>query len=82
MEPAVDAAMSFVLECWTDLESCRQLAQLYAGPIPWSAIRDWCAWHECDRELAKIVKTAIHYLDARRAERISSELALKSKGRT
>lgn len=66
--------MSFVIECWSDLESCRPLGPMGAGPIPWTAIVEWCRFQRAGRDLTMLVADAIRYLDAQRADRITSEI--------
>lgn len=39
-----------------------------AGPIPWTAIADWCDWHQLDRDNAALVVAVIRQLDNDRAE--------------
>jgi len=71
--------MALCLECWHDLDSCRLLGFAGAGPIPWTAITEWCRWQGVDRELTLVLLDVIRHLDVARSERIASEAETKGR---
>jgi hypothetical protein len=75
--PQLEEVDEIVLECWCTLDSCRPLGTMAAGPIPWTAIVQWAAIEDLDVERTRIVARVIRHLDAKRAERLTSELSLK-----
>ena len=72
-EPEQDAAMAICLTAWMDLETCRSIGMGGAGPIPWTAARDWCRDQGLDAIATRIVLAVLRKLDIDRAEREASK---------
>lgn len=77
--------MLTVVDCWNDLESCRQCEWLVAGtkvtrtigPIPWDAIDRWAQRKQLDARAFQLLVDVISYLDAKFADRQVSSTKLK-----
>lgn len=74
-EPEVDYGMGLCLSAMRELESCRAPGPMHAGPIPWTAIRDWCTAEGLDQHWRRLLVEVLHHQDVKRADRIRSELS-------
>lgn len=74
-EPEMSEVDMFLVRCWGDVGTCRQLG-MAVGPIPWTAVAQWCAHYELDRDATQVVIGVVQYLDGRRAEREAAQREL------
>lgn len=74
-QPDVDLAMQRCIDCWDDLDSCRQAIGAVTGAIPFPAILEWSRLHRLDRAWILLLVDVIGTLDTERAERIAAEIA-------
>lgn len=71
--PPYDAMIALVIEAWHTLDSCRSIGWV-VGPIPYTAIVDWCDRNESlDDETRPMVIAAINYLDAERTAKSAAK---------
>lgn len=68
--PDVDPATSIGLRAWNAASSCRQIG-FGIGPIPQTAIDDWCDRHLRDPIAADFLDGALRYVDNVILERAS-----------
>lgn len=47
------------------------------GPIPWTAMRDWCEFNRIDEEAARILIRVLRTLDIEQAEARRAEADVK-----
>lgn len=59
--------MSRCLAAWGDLSTCRPIG-MTVGPIPWTAIVQWCEFHGLDDEASAVLVHVIRTLDIQQAE--------------
>ena len=64
--------MGLCLTAWRDLSSCRSIGMVL-GPIPWTAIAEWCRWHALEPDVARVVIDVIRRLDNEYLERAASK---------
>lgn len=70
-EPPRDAAMVLCLRAWNDLETCRSIG-MGLGPIPVTAILQWCAAEGLDREATQVIRDVIRMADSQFMEQQAS----------
>lgn len=71
--------IDLVITAWRELDTCRQIG-MDVGPIPWTATRDWCEFHELGRSATIQIQAAVRFLDIERAQREASKRALAGAG--
>ncbi|MBA3421650.1 MAG: hypothetical protein H0U12_07125 [Thermoleophilaceae bacterium] len=76
-EPERDFAAMTCCAAWHELGSCRGIG-MATGPIPWTAIRDWSAFHRLDHDATVLLIGVIRYLDNKRAERDAARRSLEA----
>jgi len=64
--------MMLVVEAWRMLDSCRSIGTAI-GPIPTTAVWQWCERRKLDDDLTDAIATAINYLDAERTKRAAQK---------
>lgn len=71
-EPELDEATAIGLHAWSAVSTCRP-AGWGIGPIPQSAIDDWCDRRGLDLDAADFLSDAIRYVDNLVLERESAK---------
>jgi hypothetical protein len=79
-EPERDYAVATCIGAWFDLSTARAIG-MAAGPIPWSAIVQWCQFHQLDREASMILIHVIRQVDNERAEAAEARRKLEEMSR-
>lgn len=71
--------MTTCIRAWHDLGTCRSIG-MAAGPIPWTAIVQWCDFFDLDREQTIVLTDVIRHLDNERAAAEAARQRLKAGG--
>lgn len=79
-QPCFDHRVSLCVQAWQDLGTCRAIG-MDVGPIPWTAIVQWCDFHGLDHDASEIMIYVIRMLDNEHAAREASRRALAGAGR-
>lgn len=58
----IDFVGRTMVSAWDDLETCRGIG-FSMGPVPWTAIVEWCRFHELDHDLAEMLIYVIRHVD-------------------
>jgi len=61
--PDLGFGLLFFYQAFLDLVDCRQMG-MALGPIPWTAVNDYCARYEIEGEQAEILHYHVKHLDA------------------
>lgn len=67
--------MTICLRAWNDLNTCRSIG-MSVGPVPVTAILQWCAAEELDREATSIMREVIRAADNQFLEKQASRRRL------
>lgn len=59
----MDEAVALVLGAWGDLVTCRPIG-MSIGPIPWTAMREWCHVEGLDHVASGVLVEALRHVDA------------------
>ncbi len=78
-QPERDYAAARCIMAWYELDTCRSIGMV-VGPIPVTAIHEWCAAEGIDRDGAALVKAVIRHLDIEHIRRERAKQRLASKG--
>ena len=79
-KPRLDGYAAIVLSCWQDLRGERQAWGDRLGPVPYSAVRTWCADMGLDRDETRLVQQAVSLVDSEQGKRAEAERRLSGHG--
>lgn len=76
-EPQVDDGVMIMLRAYVEVSSCRSVG-FGLGPIPWTAMVDWCVWHRLERDVANHVIKVLRLVDQETLRRQAADNRAKA----
>lgn len=62
-EPEVDEGIRIMVRAYSELSSCRNVG-MGIGPIPWTAMLEWCRHHNLRRDVSNHLINVLRLVDA------------------
>lgn len=79
-EPVCDDGTLMMVRAFAELSTCRHLGMGMHGPIPWTAMVEWCHFRGLDYEVSLHVISVLRFVDAEIMRRQAAEIRASSKG--
>lgn len=71
--------MRIMARAYSELSTTRGVG-MTIGPIPWTAMLEWCRWHGLDRDLTDHVVRVLRLVDAETLRRANQRARSPAKG--